>query len=82
MHWRVERLAVIDRLILRMAIWEMREHPEEAPAIVINEALELARTFSSDESVAFVNGVLDGVRKTLVGLGPQASGPSKNTENE
>ncbi len=64
-HWRVERLAVIDRMILRMAAWELQHQAETPPAVVLNEALELARTFSADDSVRFVNGVLDGIRKAL-----------------
>lgn len=64
-NWRIERLAVIDKLILRMATWELRYQPETPPAVVVNEALELARTFSADESIKFVNGVLDGIRKAL-----------------
>ncbi len=64
-NWRLERMAVIDRLVLRLAVCEMLTHPETPPKVVINEALELARTFSADESVAFVNGVLDAVRKAL-----------------
>ena len=64
-NWRLERMAVIDRLVLRLAVSEMLAHPETPPKVVINEALELARTFSGDESVAFVNGVLDAVRKAL-----------------
>jgi N utilization substance protein B len=64
-HWRLERLAVIDRLILRMAIWELQHEPGTPPAVVIDEAIELARTFGTDESVRFVNGVLDAVRKSL-----------------
>jgi transcription antitermination protein NusB len=64
-NWRLERMAVIDRLVLRLAVGEMLTHPETPPKVVINEALELARTFSGDESVAFVNGVLDAVRKAL-----------------
>jgi N utilization substance protein B len=64
-HWRLERMATIDRIVLRLAVWELRHEPETPPAVVMNEALELARTFSSDESVAFVNGVLDGIRRTL-----------------
>jgi N utilization substance protein B len=66
-NWRLERLAAIDRIILRMAIWELQHEPETPPAVIIDEAVELARTFSSDRSVGFVNGVLDGVRKTLEG---------------
>ena len=64
-HWRVERLAVIDRLILRMAAWELQHATDTPPAVVLNEALELARTFSTDDSVRFVNGVLDGIKKSL-----------------
>jgi N utilization substance protein B len=64
-HWRVERLAVIDRLILRLAIWELRHEPDTPAAVVLNEALELARRFSGEDAVRFVNGVLDSVRKNL-----------------
>ena len=67
-NWRLERMAIIDRLVLRLAVCELLTHPETPPKVVINEALELARTFSGDAAVAFVNGVLDAVRKAL----PQA----------
>lgn len=61
-HWRVERMAVVDRNILRLAIYELRLAELPAP-VVIDEALELARQFSSDESLAFINGVLDAVHR-------------------
>lgn len=64
-HWRLERLAIIDRLILRMASWELQHEPDVPAAVVMNEALELARAYSTERSVAFVNGVLDGIRKAL-----------------
>jgi N utilization substance protein B len=64
-HWRLDRLAIVDRLILRMAVWELRESRETDPAVVINEAIELARRFSGDESARFVNGVLDAIRKAV-----------------
>lgn len=64
-NWRLDRLAVIDRLILRMAVWELRHAADTPPAVVLNEAIELARTFSSEDSVKFVNGVLDGIRKGI-----------------
>jgi len=64
-NWRIERMAVVDRLILRLAIYELLARPETPPAVVINEALELARTFSGEEPVPFINGVLDAVRKAL-----------------
>jgi transcription antitermination protein NusB len=62
-HWRIDRLAVIDRLIMRLAIWEFRHEPDTPAAAVINEALDLARKFSGDEAVKFVNGILDAVYK-------------------
>ena len=64
-NWRLERLPVIDRLVLRLAIYELLCERETPPAVVIDEALELARAFSSDQAVPFVNGVLDAVRRTL-----------------
>jgi N utilization substance protein B len=64
-NWRVERMAVIDRLIMRMAIYELITEPATPARVIINEALELARTFSGEEPVPLINGVLDAVRKTL-----------------
>lgn len=62
-HWRVERLATIDRIVLRLAVWELRHESETPAAVVMNEALELARQFSTDEAVRFINGILDSVKK-------------------
>jgi N utilization substance protein B len=64
-NWRVERMAVIDRLILRLAVYEFLAETNTPPRVVINEALELARSYSGEDAVAFVNGVLDAVRKEL-----------------
>jgi N utilization substance protein B len=64
-NWRLERLAVVDRLVLRLATYELLCTPETPAAVVIDEALELARTFSNEASVPFVNGVLDAIRRTL-----------------
>jgi N utilization substance protein B len=64
-NWRLERMAAVDRNILRVALYELIHHPETPAAAVINEALELARRFSGQGSVEFVNGVLDGIRKSL-----------------
>jgi N utilization substance protein B len=63
-HWRLERMPAVDRNILRLAIYEMKSLGT-APAIVIDEALELARRFSEEEAVPFLNGVLDAIRKQL-----------------
>ncbi len=63
-HWRLDRLAAIDRNILRLAIYEMRAGT--APAkVIIDEALELAKKFSSAEAPAFLNGVLDAALRSL-----------------
>lgn len=63
-NWRFERLAAIDRAILRLAIHEMSA--SDTPAmVVLNEAVEMAKKFSSEDSGAFVNGVLDAVHKSL-----------------
>jgi N utilization substance protein B len=64
-RWRPERMAILDRLILRMAVCEMMRDPGTPAAVVINEALELAKTFSAEESVKFINGMLDAIRKKL-----------------
>ncbi len=64
-HWRMDRMAAVDRNLLRAAVAEMLGFPETPRAVVINEALEIARKFSSPESVQFINGVLDSVGKEL-----------------
>jgi len=64
-NWRVERMNVIDRLVLRLAVFEMLSEADTPSKVIINEAIELARSFSGDAAVGFVNGVLDAVRKEL-----------------
>lgn len=68
-RWRPERMPVLDRLILRMAACELMRDTETPRPVVINEALELARTFSTDDSVKFINGMLDAIRKKLESKG-------------
>jgi N utilization substance protein B len=63
-HWRLSRMAALDRIILRLAIGEFLDGATPRN-VVINEALELAKTFSGEESVKFVNGILDAVKKKL-----------------
>jgi N utilization substance protein B len=63
-HWRMERMPAVDRNILRLAVYEMSHGGTPAP-VTIDEALELARKFSNEESVQFVNGVLDAVHREL-----------------
>ena len=63
-NWRMERMPAVDRNVLRVAIYEMSHGGTPAP-VAIDEALELARRYSNEESVQFVNGVLDAVRREL-----------------
>lgn len=64
-NWRLERMPNVDRNILRMAIFEMKEL-KTPPAVVIDEALELARRYSEADAVPFLNGVLDSIRKIVL----------------
>ena len=73
-HWRIERMPVVDRNILRMAVYEMQFLKTPAP-VVIDEAIELARQFSSDESVPFINGVLDAVHRASKSATPPPDEP-------
>ncbi len=65
-RWRIERMAVVDRNVLRMALYEMDRQPQTPTAVVIDEAIEVARRFGSEESAKFVNGVLDALRRDTV----------------
>ena len=64
-NWRLARMAVIDRNVLRLGAWELLFTPETPAAAVLNEAIELARSYGSSESPSFVNGVLDKLRRRL-----------------
>lgn len=64
-HWRMDRMAAVDRNVLRAGVAEFLGHHETPRPVVINEALEIARKFSAPESVQFINGVLDSVGKEL-----------------
>jgi N utilization substance protein B len=64
-NWRIERMVVIDRIVLRLGVYELLAERETPARVVINESIELARTYSGEEAVPFVNGVLDSVRKEL-----------------
>lgn len=64
-HWRMERMAAVDRNLLRGSIAEFLRYPATPKPVIINEALEIARKFSTPESVQFINGVLDSVAREL-----------------
>jgi N utilization substance protein B len=73
-NWDFERLAVVDRNILRLAVYEMLFRPEIPPVVSINEAIEIAKKFSTAESGKFVNGLLDRVKNELLRPARQAAG--------
>ena len=62
-HWRLDRMTVIDRNIMRIAVYEFRFRDDVPAGVAINEAIELAKRFGSDDSPGFINGILDAVRK-------------------
>lgn len=64
-HWKIARMAQLDRSLLRMATYELLTSQSVSPAVVIDEAIELAKQFCTAESAAFANGVLDAIKKEL-----------------
>ena len=64
-NWRIERMAVVDRNVLRMAVYELLHDAPTPPAVVIDEAIEVAKKFGSEDSGAFINGILDDVRRRV-----------------
>jgi N utilization substance protein B len=75
-RWKLERIAAIDRAILRLAVFEILESPDVPPKVAINEAIELAKRYSTAQSGAFVNGILDRVmRDEAAGVSVRVSRP-------
>lgn len=72
-NWRLERLALVDRNVLRLAAFELLKEAATPPIVVIDEAIELAKRFGGEDSGQFVNGILDALRKKLA-PGSQAQG--------
>lgn len=64
-HWRLPRMASVDRSILRIAVYEMLYEPETPRVVVIDEAIEIARRYSTYEATQFINGLLDAIRRQL-----------------
>ena len=76
-NWRISRMAVVDRNILRLAIYEFLHETETPKTVIINEALEIARRFSTFEATQFINGILDAVKRDLE-VEPNASTATTN----
>ena len=71
-HWRISRMAIVDRNILRLAVYEFLHEPTPR-TVAINEALEIARRFSTYEATQFINGILDAVKRDLDEQQPQTN---------
>ena len=76
-HWRLERIASVDRTILRLGAYELAEEKATPAAVVLDEAVELAKRFGEADSPAFVNGVLDAIRKRVRGEGSRETEDAK-----
>ena len=80
-HWRIERMAIVDRNVLRLAVYELL-YKDTPGTVIINEALEIARKFSSFESTQFINGILDAIKQDTEAeseAGPTAEPPQAST---
>ena len=73
-NWRLGRMAVVDRNVLRLAVFEFLSGGRTPETVVINEALEIARKFSTHESAQFVNGILDSIKNDLMDKGRRSNG--------
>ena len=80
-HWRIPRMAIVDRNILRLAVYEFLYEPTPR-TVAINEALEIARRFSTYEATQFINGILDAIKRDLDEHQPQADIESEESESE
>jgi len=75
-NWRLGRMAVVDRNILRLAVFEFLSESQTPETVVINEALEIARKYSTQESALFVNGILDSIKNDLIAKRECSNGKS------
>jgi len=80
--WGLSRLSFVDKSILRLSVYQLKFCPDIPPKVVINEAIELAKKFSTAQSPAFVNGVLDAVLKKITAAQSNNESPVTNRENQ
>lgn len=81
-NWRLSRMAIVDRNILRLAAFELEAEPHLEPAIIINEAIEIAKKFSSEEAAHFINGLLDALKKKREGQKSTEEGGERGDRGE
>jgi len=78
-NWKLNRIAPVDRCILRLALFEMLEMDEVPPKVAINEAIDLAKKFSTEQSGAFVNGILDRIYNDAAKSEPRLFSPERGS---
>jgi len=79
-NWRIDRMAVVDRNILRVAVYELAWLPDTPPVVVLDEAIEVGKKYGSEQSGSFINGILDAVRKRIArGEVPSARPPGERS---
>ncbi|MGD9017856.1 MAG: transcription antitermination factor NusB [Desulfobacterales bacterium] len=83
-HWRVDRMACVDRNVIRIAVFEMMRHPETPARVIINEAIDIGKKFGTDESGPFINGILDSIRIgiELGDIRPMADPPTSASDQK
>jgi N utilization substance protein B len=82
-HWRISRMAVVDRNLLRMAVYEFLHEKSTPRTVAINEALEIARRFSTQEATQFINGILDAIKRDVeISEESSASADPANTDHK
>jgi transcription antitermination protein NusB len=80
-HWRISRMALVDRNLLRLAVYEFLHEPTPR-TVIINEALEIARRFSTWEATQFINGILDAIKRDLDSESPEPESNASSTEED
>ena len=80
-HWRISRMALVDRNLLRLAVYEFLHEPTPR-TVTINEALEIARRFSTYEATQFINGILDAIKRDLDEEAPEGETPDVESEEK
>src|SRR5204863_4538786 len=80
-HWRISRMALVDRNLLRLAVYEFLHEPTPR-TVIINEALEIARRFSTWEATQFINGILDAIKRDLDRESPEPESSASPTEDD
>jgi len=80
-HWRISRMALVDRNLLRLAVYEFLHEPTPR-TVIINEALEIARRFSTWEATQFINGILDAIKRDLDHESPEPESSASSTEDD